>query len=213
MIDLAEIRNELMQKGFAARTGRPEDVRIATYTTNRGVSWKARESGLTEILKPMTPDEAPSRSLSATYGLGPQPLHTDGAHLATPPDIVVLYSAKPTNTSTLVWKLPIRTPSFLRSGVFTVNKLDGSFLTHAYENSRLRYDPGCMTPSDHLAKKVVSYFDAARSDAHIHQWSEDDTLLFIENNRALHARDALRTPEEQNTRHIQRMTFSLERNE
>ena len=47
------------------------------------------------VLRPAEASAAHPRSLSAPYGLGQQPLHTDGAHLPDPPDIVVLISSHP----------------------------------------------------------------------------------------------------------------------
>jgi hypothetical protein len=43
-------------------------------------------------LRPVTPEHARPRSLSNAVGLGQQPLHTDGAHLRRPPDIVAPFA-------------------------------------------------------------------------------------------------------------------------
>src|SRR3546814_10809010 len=41
-------------------------------------------------LRPVPADRARPNSLSSRTGLGAQPLHTDGAHLERPPDVIAL---------------------------------------------------------------------------------------------------------------------------
>src|SRR3546814_20667711 len=41
-------------------------------------------------LRPVPADRARPNSLSSRTGLGDQPLHTDGAHLDRPPDVIAL---------------------------------------------------------------------------------------------------------------------------
>src|ERR1700752_3367637 len=43
-----------------------------------------------KVLRPMSKEEAHPRSLTAQYGHEPFPFHTDGAHLQTPPDFMLL---------------------------------------------------------------------------------------------------------------------------
>lgn len=153
------------------------------------------------VLRPTTADEAHPRSLSATHGLGEQPLHTDGAHLPVPPHIVVLHAAKPNGTPTRVWSLhsPATNPDYpvlplltgLRAGLFMVSSGKERFLAAARDAEGWRYDPGCMSPCDQRAREAVLYFESLGPSAHSHQWTEPDQVLVIDNRRALHARGAV----------------------
>lgn len=206
-IDLAEVQRELEANGFAAREGTLADIR--TSTAGWATLSQARGAKVAK-LRPMTETEARPRTLSAIHGLQAQPLHTDGAHLKRMPDVIVLFAAKPTGTPTAVWKLPSRFPECLRSGVFTVRGNVESFLSHAYSNQRLRFDPGCMSPADHLAKEAAAFFGAVHSEAHRHVW-EGGSLLFIDNRTALHGRDAVESAADAENRLLERATFTLEK--
>jgi hypothetical protein len=147
--------------------------------------------------------------MSAQYGLGAQPLHTDGAHLRTPPDVVVLYSATPNSTPTLIWSgtkqsLTSWHPEFAQVGVFTVRNGRESFLASAAEGTRIRFDPACMSPADGLARQAADYFSALPATAHL--WDRPDKLLIINNRLCLHARAALEPGDE--SRAVERLTFA-----
>lgn len=166
---------------------------------------QARGGAGTSLLKPSSRSEAPTRSLSAIYGFGAQPLHTDGAHLPVPPDLVVLHAAAPNSTSTVVWRIPEHSAADLDHGVFVVHGGSSSFLAHARAGDRLRFDPGCMKAADHVARRVATYFEEARTAAHVHRWMKADTVLFIDNRGALHARDAVADGDR--ARVLTRLTF------
>lgn len=208
-IDLADVEKEISSQGFAVRGGSLRDVSLASTLQRR---WKqmAQKGGEAEAsLRPMHQTQAPSRTLSAVHGLGPQPLHTDGAHLKKMPDIIVLHASSPAKTATVVWKLGWEYPSSLRSGVFTVQGNEGAFLAHAFANERLRFDPVCMSPADHLAKEAKVFLESGRSEAHTHNWSQGGTLLFIDNKKALHAREAVVDDEDAASRVLERAVFIL----
>lgn len=126
------------------------------------------------------------------------------------PDVVVLTAEAANTTPTLVWKLPPNIPSAVYHGVFTVRTTERSFLALAYNKERLRYDPGCMVPADHLAGEVEAYFEAARAQAYVHNWSVPNELLFIDNRRALHARNAIMSDVDRATRVLHRLVYRLE---
>ncbi len=159
-----------------------------------------------DVLRPLRREQAPVRSLSATFGLGPQPLHTDCAHHKDPPAFVVLASQAASTTPTLVWrpKLTQDWTELFQQGVFIVDDGPGRFLAPAMANSRIRFDPGCMRPCDGRARALVSALVSARHEAHRHQWSDAGTLLVIDNWRTLHARDTVTDPAE---RVIERITL------
>jgi hypothetical protein len=149
-------------------------------------------------LRPMEREHAAPRSLSATYGLGPQPLHTDCAHHKVPPAFVILASRRRSTTPTLVWR-PSLTPRWsglFHQGIFIVDGGSSQFLAPAMAAGRIRFDPGCMRPCDGHARALVAALSSARHEAHRHEWSDDGMLLVIDNWRTLHARDTVTDPTE-----------------
>jgi hypothetical protein len=201
MTDLAELAETARRSGWAAGSvplqrlrWQARDLRWAEMPTRKG-------DPAVSVLRPTSSEEAHRRSLSATHGLGEQPLHTDGAHLTVPPHYLVLHAARPNGTPTLVWSLYSRltNPDYptvpplpgLRAGLFLVRSGKERFLTAAREAGGLRYDPGCMTPCDQRARDAVRYFESLASKAHRHGWTEPDQVLVIDNRRTLHARGAV----------------------
>ena len=151
------------------------------------------------VLHPVTESAAHPNSLSAVYGLGQQPLHTDGAHLQVPPDVLVFICDRPSATSTQLWRpdiparrrRPLSTTSALSHGMFLVRNGRDSFYAPALSGSGYRYDPGCMTPCDARAREVQEYFEQQLSRASAHVWSAAGQVLVVDNRRALHARSAV----------------------
>lgn len=210
LTDLAKIRSELIASGWAVSIGAPEEVLSAI---RRDGSWRElpNSPGATRqstTLKPTTQAAAAPRSLSAVYGLSAQPLHTDGAHLEDRPDIIMLGCASTSTTNTLVHAPnPWEIPDFVRTGLFTVGGGKGKFLASAFDEG-FRFDPVMMRPADHLARRTVAYFEAQRHLAHPHEWSTPNLLLFIDNKRCLHAREAVRG--DSATRRVVRYAFKQE---
>lgn len=146
-----------------------------------------------DVLTPIDQGHAPRRSLSSRYGVGPQPLHTDGAHLVSPPDIVILAAKKPSPVPTLLWRGDLSRAALdvredLAHGLFVVDNGINRFLAPAYGSGRYRYDPGCMRPGDSRAQRVLEYFEDARASATAFDWTECDQVLVIDNRTVLHAR-------------------------
>lgn len=207
MISMAAVRSDLESQGWSRQKGTLEDVRREAsldglLSAARGLRSNER------VLMPYEAAKAPRRSLSAVYGLGEQPLHSDGAHLRLPPDVVVLHSAAPTPTSTVVWTPAPRSDvalfTVVREGIFTVRGNGESFLAVACDRDRFRFDPVVMSPGDAFARETVAYLEAARLRAYVHLWDEPDLLLFIDNRRALHARNEVLDPD---TRNITRIVY------
>jgi hypothetical protein len=152
------------------------------------------------VLRPVTESAAHPNSLSAVHGLGQQPLHTDGAHLQVPPDVLVFIAERPSATPTQLWRpdAPGRrsgpltmSPAALDHGMFLVRNGRDSFYASAQSESGYRYDPGCMTPRDARAREVHEYFEQQSSRACVHKWSAAYQVLVVDNRRALHARSAV----------------------
>lgn len=161
---------------------------------------RRRADSLT-VLRPVEEGAAHPNSLSAVYGLGQQPLHTDGAHQPDPPDFVVLVSSRPSATATRLWTAKThwrrsRGPAILPSdaldhGMFLVDNGRDSFYAPARSGSRYRYDPGCMTACDARAREVRDYFTSQLAEAATYEWTASGQVLVIDNQQALHARSAV----------------------
>lgn len=144
-------------------------------------------------LRPTEAENAHPRSLSALYGTGPQPLHTDGAHLADPPDLTILFAESPNDTPTLLWNSQGRQSNVpyeaISHGVFLVgNGRESFYATAKLGPLTIRYDPGCMTPCDQRARTAAAYFSEMREKAHQVTWETSNQLLMIDNSTTLHAR-------------------------
>lgn len=164
-------------------------------------------------LKPRTRREAKPHSLSATYGLDAQPLHTDGAHLPRPPDLVALVAEEVNSAPTRLWAMrgpaQARVPwPALLNGVFIVRSGRDRFLTTCSDGDRIRYDPGCMTPCDQRARAAVRFFDEAIEQADHHHWNKPNTVLLIDNRASLHARSAVSIADA-SSRTLHRVAFTL----
>lgn len=207
MVDMKAVRSDLSKKGWSRQTATVDQLRRAALQD--GLRGAYRAGSNERVLVPYEVDKAPRRSLSAVYGLGAQPLHTDGAHLRVLPDVILLHCSEPSTTSTLVWTLSRQgenaVPSAARQGVFTVRGSGESFLASALDQSGLRFDPVVMSPGDALARETADYFREARSRAHVHEWDEPNSVLFIANRKALHAREAVSDAE---TRAITRIAYT-----
>lgn len=134
--------------------------------------------------------DAHPNSLSAMVGGGAQPLHTDGAHHRTMPDIVFLSAAAPTPTPTMICR-PGKPTAAQLSGVFRVGGGRNSFYAGAVDEAgRWRYDPGCMVPTDPDAREAASQLSALSDSAEAHHWTREGEVLVIANRLALHGRAA-----------------------
>lgn len=211
-LNVSDLEASARQHGWSTATGSMAEIRTAA----RFLGWEEVPTRMGEpavaSLRPIAQREAQPRSLSATYGTGAQPLHTDGAHLARPPDLVILCSDEPNQTPTLLWTIlsdqnhrPGRW-SYLADGVFLVNNGRDSFFTTAELAAGFRYDPGCMYACDARARQVAEFFEGAVSDADHHAWVKAHQVLVIDNRKTLHARAAL--SDQDRSRLLHRIAFN-----
>lgn len=194
-LDLANLAREASGSWAAAEGTFAELISAARQLKWKEVPVRSGEPAHA-ALKPRTRAEAKPHSLSATYGLDAQPLHTDGAHLSHPPDLIALVAEEANSTPTRLWTL--RGPghegvprSALLHGVFLVRSGNDRFLTTCSDGGRIRYDPGCMSPCDQRARAVVRFFEGAIDQAEHHHWDTNSTVLLIDNRTSLHARGAV----------------------
>ena len=180
----------------------------------QAIGWMARATrgkGESDVLRPTDPSRAHPASLSAIYGKGAQPLHTDGAHLIDPPRWLLLMSAASSAVPTWLWSPASDEESFdvreaLFNGIFTVASGSSSFLAPARNHQLTRFDPGCMRPGDGLANLTFEFLVSRSTAAVAHHWSMPNTFLLIDNYRVLHGRgDAATEP----GRVLERIAFDL----
>jgi alpha-ketoglutarate-dependent taurine dioxygenase len=143
--------------------------------------------------------------------MGEQPLHTDGAHLPIPPDVVVLSALTVSTTPTLLWTnlatclRDARTRCALQDGVFLATNGRQTFLTTAVSATGLRYDPVCMAPRDARARSAAALLADTRMLAFPYDWDDPSKLLLIDNTATMHARSAV--AEGDKGRVLQRIAF------
>jgi Taurine catabolism dioxygenase TauD, TfdA family len=164
------------------------------------------------LLRPLDAGQAKPNSLSSRYGKGAQPLHTDGAHLREPPDLVLLSAEATSTIPTLLWKRRIidfqRSPyNGMEHGIFLVENGAESFFCAAQSGRHLRYDPGCMTACDERSRNVAHFFATAIEASLEHHWDEPGKILLIDNRQALHARAAA---DEEPHRELKRVAFRMQ---
>lgn len=152
-LDLREAAATARRDGWCRVTASIDDVRSAGRRHGWSKISNRRGSPSVSILRPVSQDDAESQSLSATYGLNAQPLHTDGAHHRNPPELIVLCTRRPNSVPTLLRRYWSDEggrriePRHLRDGIFVVRSGNGSFYATARLDRGVRFDPGCMTPA------------------------------------------------------------------
>lgn len=145
-------------------------------------------------LRAVTADCARARSISSGTGLGAQPLHTDGAHLHAPPHIVALAATGKHRAATRLWTATRNNVPWddVEQGVFRVSDGRARWHRSAGVKHAIRFDPCCMTPLDGPSRRLTQFFRSAFEEAHRHEWNSDaPTVLLIDNQRVLHAREAV----------------------
>lgn len=211
-VNASQLLTSALENGWTVSDGTVSQI----VTEGRALNWKflpnrRGESEQLSVLRPTTQSSAAPRSLSAIHGLGPQPLHTDGAHHEEPADFLVLGSRKSSSVSTRLLRLSdVRLNDVQRDalchGLFLVRGGDRPFLSPAVERAAVRYDAGCMIPMDKRARAAVEILAEASEHAHEHSW-DAGTIVVIANRQVLHGRsDASEEPE----REIERTAFTLQ---
>jgi hypothetical protein len=151
-----------------------------------------------EPLKPTKQVSANAKSLSVMHGLGPFPMHTDGAHWLQPPRFIVLVCASPGTSpvpTTLVRFRDLQVTASerarLESAPFLVRNGRRSFYSTICSPSRMfiRYDAGCMEPQGPESEASLRLIaDRAKEVGcrPVH-WQTGDVLV-IDNWDVLHGR-------------------------
>lgn len=193
-LDFGVAVDRARSEGWATLPGSLPDFRAWAFVSGLSEVTTRRGADAMDLLRPVAREAARPRSLSARYGIGAQPLHTDGAHQVVPPDLIVLQAAAASSTPTLLWKPPNEPwwREHWNHAVFVVNNGRRSRLaTAALRSGGFRFDPGCMSPGDARARALARELEAAARLAFEHRWDGQGQLLIIDNRSALHARAAV----------------------
>lgn len=148
----------------------------------------------------LTASPSHERSLpgfSTRYGLGRFPLHTDGAHMQNPPDMIFLQFEQATRDApTLLLHsncndIDADIICALEHGIFDIGFRHRTRLGTALASDRIRFDPIAMTPRDSLAQQVVEYFEDRWLHAETYESPGSTETLVIDNRWTLHGREAV----------------------
>jgi alpha-ketoglutarate-dependent taurine dioxygenase len=206
-----QVLERLRRQGTVVVPGTVDDLLVSAK--HRG--WKAihlrRGDPLVSDLRPVSASDARPNSLSSRTGTGPQPLHTDGAHLEAPPDVVAPASTAAHPVPTRIFRLEGDDAPWhdLWNGVFRISTGRRMFLCEAVVERTLRFDPFCMTPCDSRAIRVAEFFVSSLAASVAHEWNNPQPeVLLIDNRRVLHAREAV--PTDAPPRRLQRVAFRVE---
>lgn len=173
---------------------------VEDLSRHLGVPVPGRNKRLVESIRPTPPELAHPASLSAQYGEGELPVHTDFAHLPVPARWLVLGCTDPggLGTETLLvdfhgigWSAS--QIALLRSASFLINNGRQSFYSSILDASRkfLRFDQGCMRPVTSMsvvARDTILDAACATSPLRV-RWKLGDVLV-VDNWRMLHGRDS-----------------------
>ena len=173
---------------------------------------EGRAGELQEIISPKASEIAHPRSMSAHYGLGELPLHTELSHRRRPCRFVLLGCLEPgeppTATLLLDWQLIGFSQNellLLESAPVLVRNGRKSFYSTILSPERrfFRFDPACLEAVDERGRQVLQIVARKLTTATpvAHSWCRGDILVF-DNWRILHGRE----PAKQNSeRRLARM--------
>jgi hypothetical protein len=171
---------------------------ILEIGSSLGQARTGRGGRLIETLAVVSADQANANSLSARYGTGTFPLHTDGAHLPEPPHFLVLACVRPGSSP-----VPTVLARFDALGLgpaeievceaapFLVRNGRRSFYSTILAPSRpfVRFDSGCMAAINDAAIEITQTILACAGSLSLPsiEWAPGD-ILVIDNWQILHGR-------------------------
>jgi alpha-ketoglutarate-dependent taurine dioxygenase len=201
MLDIERVSCELIDGAvlvpMAGRTDREIGAAVRLIAARIGRPWPhAQNEGNVERLAPRSRKDARPNSLSAMFGRGEFPAHTDQAHRLLPPRFLILAAAEMeygAARTTLV-RVPTFTSSqaeAVRDGVFLVSNGSQSFYSSILRRDRrfVRFDAACMTPTNTQAVAAARVFmeGIEAGDVHEVEWRLGD-ILVVDNWKMLHGR-------------------------
>ncbi len=198
--DLRLLAADLIAHGWVTKEGLSSEEFVRLAADIEGLVGARRSSLQVDRLTVRLTEEARPGSLSATYGDGAFPFHSDFAHRSIPPRYVLLRSSgthyRPTlfcDTSPLISRVGA---SILERSVWSVTKTARPFacsvLFRVGSAGGFRFDQDCMNPAtkiaEHCDAKLRDLLQAERNDcAGEVNWAPGRVVVF-DNWRMLHAR-------------------------
>lgn len=162
-----------------------------------------------ERVSPKTSDRARPGTMSALYGMGSFPPHTERAHWPTPPRFLILRSVgDASNRPTILldsYRLALdpkltqellQTPWIVRWGEVSFRSRVLLPSSGAKGLWHVRYDRCCMTPCEEAGEGLSNRLEEALAslEPERHYW-EPGTVLIIDNWRVLHGRGQSHDPD------------------
>jgi hypothetical protein len=193
--DWKDTRDRLGDRGWAAiDTAGELDLRLLVPFLRPQLASKLNLLAV-DRLSPRRPGDARPGTMSARYGMGAFPLHTDRAHWPVPPRYVLLRSIGETSDrpTTLLDAGPIVSqPRFrerLRRGKWLIRSDRGAFLCAVLAEAMFRYDTCCMLPADEAAAQLGQDLarELASASLELFTWMPR-RILILDNWRVLHGR-------------------------
>lgn len=201
-LPLGHILAEVEMAGWAVLPASPNSS-LLEIAALLGRPVESRRGGpLVDLLRPLSVIEAHPRSLSARYGMGLFPYHTDGAHMILPPRYALMRLAAgcSSDRATLISSPSVSALTEgkrrrLANDVWLVERGQRSFYASILSDTVLpgkrvwRFDPCCMRPADGFSGESADILQEAMAAGvcHSQDWTEGEILL-IDNWRVLHAR-------------------------
>jgi alpha-ketoglutarate-dependent taurine dioxygenase len=167
-----------------------------------GIAWQlgspraSRKGGdLVDHLRPTSVDAAKPKSLSALYGNGSFPWHTDGAHWPVPPRYLVIacVQASEITAATAIWDAyqshALNSQAARQANFRVCNGAHSFYATAASPlHSYYRYDPGCMSPLDSTAQSLQKEIEVEGASVSGQIAWMPGLIAVIDNWRCLHRR-------------------------
>lgn len=195
----------LAERGWCLHSSEGADAdatvrELVTLGDRLGIRVAGRAGALQEMVQPHATEDAHPRSLSARYGLGALPFHTELSHRAKPCRYLLLGCIDPGSTAAATMLLDWQTLGFspkevelLEGTPVLVRNGRRSFYSTilAPGAAFLRYDPGCLEAVDERSRKALAIVEDRIADApsEAHHWRQGD-ILIIDNWRVLHGRSS-----------------------
>lgn len=189
---------DLKENGYAIF--KTEDaVPTIAYARAFGRVIAARAGGmLVDRLVPTELKDAMPNSMSARFGGGEFPFHTDGAYMPLPPQYILLRcfhddgSQRPTKLIKFSLPSDEETMSALTGQIWLINTGKKSFLGTLLTNRNgrwfIRYDPVCMSLRKSSCQKIRTFLEHQISRPPKNIFWQKNSALLIDNWRTLHSR-------------------------
>jgi len=201
--DPQELLGPLAERGWSRHSSEGMDHGAIVRELGRigdrlGARVPGRAGSLEEVVQPRTADDAHPRSLSARFGLGSLPFHTELSHRTKPCRYLLLGCIDPGSPAAATMLLDWRTLGFSREELALLEETPvlvrtgrRSFYSTilAPGGAFMRYDPGCLESLDERGRRAMRLVEDRIADApsEAHHWRQGD-ILIIDNWRVLHGR-------------------------